>query len=373
MSVLVLGGSAIVPSLLLLWYVYARDKNPEPRGLLLKTFLLGAFICIPVVPVAMMLEGMGKGMAGGMWGSAFVQGFLGAGIPEELFKFLVLRLFVWRQPHFDEPLDGVVYGATASLGFATLENILYVGQHGLETAVLRALSAVPGHAFTGVVMGAFVGRARFAAPEQRAGLLWAGLGSAILLHGSYDLFLFTNSGYALLAIVVLFIEVRWGRKLYKALQAEQVVDSPVLAGPVLAGPMAVAVEEEVMIGQGGWNVGPVARAAPVQVSAPELLASAAQAVVAVHLTRPSGFALPRREPERTFWSWAKLAMGGVGLSLCSLWWLAVAAVTFFPDASGKPVDMVGLVVLAILSAIPTVLCGWLFRSGLRGPFEHVLR
>jgi protease PrsW len=153
MPVLALGGSAIVPSLLLLWYVYARDKNPEPRGLLLKTFLLGAIICVPVVPVAMMLEAMGKGMTGGMWGSAFVQGFLGAAIPEEFFKFLVLRAYVWRQDHFDEPLDGVVYGATASLGFATLENILYVGQHGLGVAVLRALTAVPGHAFTGVVMG----------------------------------------------------------------------------------------------------------------------------------------------------------------------------------------------------------------------------
>ena len=64
MSVLMLGGSAVVPSLLLLWYIYARDKNPEPRGLLIKTFLLGAFICVPVVPVAMMLESMGQGIRG---------------------------------------------------------------------------------------------------------------------------------------------------------------------------------------------------------------------------------------------------------------------------------------------------------------------
>ncbi|MFL5344495.1 MAG: PrsW family glutamic-type intramembrane protease [Hyalangium sp.] len=337
MSVLMLGGSAIVPSLLLLWYVYARDKNPEPRGLLMKTFLLGAFICLPVVPVAMMLEAMGKGMTGGMWGSAFVQGFLGAGIPEEFFKFLVLRLFVWRQDHFDEPLDGVVYGATASLGFATLENILYVGEHGMGTAVLRALTAVPGHAFTGVVMGAFVGRARFAEPEQRTALIWTGLGSAMLLHGSYDAFLFTGSGYAFLALVVLFIEVRWGRKLYKALQAEQVVGGSALAMPVMAAP--VAVEEQVMIAQGGWTSGPVAMA--------------------------------EREPERTFWSWMKLAMGGVGLSLCGIWWLAIFAIAFFPDSS-RDVETVGLVGLAIISAIPTWICVAVFRSGLRGPFTPAL-
>ena len=254
MSVLVLGGSAVVPSLLLLWYVYARDKNPEPRGLLLKTFLLGALICIPVVPVAMMLEGLGQGMAGDMWSTAFVKGVLGAAIPEEFFKFLVLRAYVWRKDHFDEPLDGVVYGATASLGFATLENILYVGSHGLDVAVLRALTAVPGHAFTGVVMGAFVGRARFAEPGQRFGLLWAGLGAATLLHGAYDVFLFTGSGYAFLALVVLFIEVRWGRRLYKALQDEQVVGGPALvAAPLLAGSMAMA--EQVVVTPSGMLAG----------------------------------------------------------------------------------------------------------------------
>lgn len=366
MSVLMLGGSAIVPSLLLLWYVYARDKNPEPRGLLLKTFLLGAFICIPVVPVVMMLEAMGKGMTGSMWGSAFVQGFLGAGIPEEFFKFLVLRLFVWRQEHFDEPLDGVVYGATASLGFATLENILYVGEHGMGTAVLRALTAVPGHAFTGVVMGAFLGRARFAEPEQRTGLIWAGLGSAMLLHGSYDAFLFTGSGYAFLALVVLFIEVRWGRKLYKALQDEQVVGGSALAMPMMGVP--VAVGERGMIAQGGWTSGPAAMAEPVRAEPRGMHIGAAEAAVAMHVTRASGFSAPPREPERTFWSWMKLAMGGVGLSLCGIWWLAIFAITFFPDSSSNRVETVGLVGLAIISAIPTWICLAIFRSGLRGPF-----
>lgn len=358
MSVLMLGGSAIVPSLLLLWYVYAKDKNPEPRGLLMKTFLLGAFICIPVVPVAMMLEAMGKGMAVGIWGSAFVQGFLGAGIPEEFFKFLVLRLYVWRQPHFDEPLDGVVYGATASLGFATLENILYVGEHGMGTAVLRALTAVPGHAFTGVVMGAFVGRARFAEPEQRTGMLWAGLGSAMLLHGSYDAFLFTGSGYAFLALLVLFIEVRWGRKLYKALQDEQVVGGSALTESMLVAP--VAMEE------------PVAMVEPGRFEPRGMQVGAADGSVPLHVTRATGFSPPSREPERTFWSWIKLAMGGVGLSLCGIWWLAIIAVTFFPDGSREPVDTVGLMGLAVISAIPTLICLAIFRSGLRGPFTPAL-
>jgi RsiW-degrading membrane proteinase PrsW (M82 family) len=340
MDVIILGGSAIVPSILLFWYVRARDKNPEPRGLLLKTFLLGAFICVPVIPLALGLEELGKGLAVGVWGSALVQAFLGAAIPEEIFKYLVLRGYVWRKHHFDEPLDGVVYGATASLGFATLENILYVGQYGLATAVVRALTAVPGHAFTGVVMGAFVGRARFAAPEKRLGLLLAGLGWAVLLHGLYDAFLFTHTGYAFLAFVVLAIEISWGRRLYKALQAEQVL------------------------------VPQLAMAEPVMVAQVGLLAGGAVGAVSMGLVEQ---AVPSPRPTRqvrSFGSWVKLGLGGLGLSVCGLWWLAVLAVLFF-DTSGQPLEMAGKVGLVIFSAIPTLVFMLLFRSGLRGPFVQV--
>ena len=171
---------------------------------------------------------------------------LGAAIPEELFKFLVLRWYVWRKPHFDEPLDGVVYGATASLGFATLENILYVGSHGLEMAVLRALTAVPGHAFTGVVMGAFLGRARFA--EAGAALRAArGWGSA---RPSCCTAPMTPScsplGLRLPGARRAVHRGPLGRRLYKALQAEQVLDSQaVLAGALLPGP--IPTEQPVLV------------------------------------------------------------------------------------------------------------------------------
>lgn len=352
MSVLMLGGSAVVPSLLLLWYIYARDKNPEPRGLLIRTFLWGAFICVPVVPVAMALEGMGQGFTGDMWSDALVKAFLGAAIPEEFFKFLVLRWYVWRKSHFDEPLDGVVYGATASLGFATLENILYVGSGGLETAVLRAVTAVPCHAFAGVVMGAFLGRARFAEGGQRSALMWMGLGSAILLHGAYDAFLFTGSGFAVLALVVLFIEVRWGRKLYKQLQSEQVLaGQAVFAGTLLTAP--IPTEQPVLVTPLG-----------------ALMTGGGDTADVRELELPRR-AVRHGPPVRTFWSWLKLGFGGIGLSFCGLWWLGVAAVLFMPDSSGEPLTTGAKVGLIIFSAIPTLICLALFRSGLRGPFEPV--
>ena len=314
MSALVLGGSAIVPSLLLLWYIYARDRNPEPRGLLLKTFLLGAVLCVPVVPLALWLQSMGQGLAVGAWGTALVRAFLGAAIPEEFFKYLVLRRYVWSKPAFDEPLDGVVYGATASLGFATLENILYVGEGGMGVAVLRALTAVPGHAFTGVVMGAFVGRARFVEDSsQRLGLLASGLGGAVLLHGAYDAFLMTQTAFALLALGVLFIEVYWGHGLYKALQEEQArpTGTRVVAERFLVAEQ-VQVSEPIQALAGGMGRG---------------VLTTKQVTEHVRLESPPP---PAGAARRTFWSWLKLGIGGVGLSFCGLWWLVVAAVLFLP-------------------------------------------
>jgi RsiW-degrading membrane proteinase PrsW (M82 family) len=352
MSALVLGGSAVVPSLLLLWYVYARDRNPEPRGLLLKTFFLGAAICVPVVPVAMGLQSLGEGMAVGIWGSALVRAFLGAAIPEELFKYLVLRRFVWNKTAFDEPLDGVVYGVTASLGFATLENILYVGEGGLGVAVLRALTAVPCHAFTGMVMGAYVGRARFATePGERFRLLAAGLGWAVLLHGAYDAFLMTNTAFAVLALGVLVFEIVWGRRLYKALQGEQLQAGlrlqAVTAQVVVTG-QAMATEEAPGLAVG---MGPVVTTT--------VESHAAQLSVVRTSRRPP-------PPQRAFSSWVKLGFGGVGLTACGLWWLLVAAVLFLPDSD--PLALGAKVALVIVSLVPTALFGLLFYSGLRGPF-----
>lgn len=347
MSALVLGGSAVVPSLLLFWYIYARDKRPEPHGLLLRTFLLGAVICAPVLPTAMALQALGAPLAEGVWGSALVRAFLGAAIPEEVFKFLVLYGYVWRKPAFDEPLDGVVYGATASLGFATLENILYVGEHGFGVAVMRAVTAVPGHAFTGVVMGAFVGRAKLAEPEQRFGLLAAGLGWATLLHGAYDTFLMTNTGYAVLAVGVLLIEVQWGRKLYRELQAEQLAH---MASPVLVSQGVLVAQAEVM-------------------RSPDLQMASASAVLVGQPQQPWEDAwtpAPPDEPRRSLGGWLKLLIGGLGLTACSLWWLALVA-TLPQHAFDNAGAYVGLAILWGFSLAVTLGFFWLFRSGLRGP------
>jgi RsiW-degrading membrane proteinase PrsW (M82 family) len=350
---LALGGSAVVPSLLLFWYIYARDKRPEPHGLLLRTFLLGVAICLPVIPAARYLESLGAELAAtGVWGSALVRAFLGAAIPEEVFKFLVLYGYVWRKPAFDEPVDGVVYGATASLGFATLENLLYVGQNGFEVAVLRALTAVPGQAFTGVIMGAFVGRAKLAPEGQRFGLLAAGLGWATLLHGAYDTFLMTGTAFAVLAFVVLAIEVQWGRRLYRTLQTEQAARMawPSEYGEAAVAPQALAVQGPGMRVAAGATV--MTASASVEAPPPPSLREAPP--------------LPaRRDPGLALFSWLKLGVGGLGLSGCGLGWLGIFAAMAAEGIDGD-ISVIAWSVMVLFVLIPTLFFFWLFRSGLRG-------
>ena len=184
MLFLVTAVSAIVPSLLLIWYFYARDVHREPARVLWATFGLGVLSIIPTLvfalPVAALLKPVRDPYALGV-----LEAFLTAAVPEELFKGSVLLLYCWNHDEFDEPMDGIVYGAIASLGFATFENILYVAKGGLGLAILRAVTAVPGHAFLGAVLGYHVGRAKFH-PAKRVQLVVTGYLLAVLLHGLYD-------------------------------------------------------------------------------------------------------------------------------------------------------------------------------------------
>ncbi len=314
MSAPLLVASAVLPALFLLWYLCSRDLNPEPPGVVVRTFLLGALVALPILPTAQALEALGA-RAMGMWPEALVKGFLGAAIPEELFKFLVLRLWVWRQPDFDEPMDGIVYGAAASLGFAAFENVLYVGGHdgGLALAALRAATAVPGHALTGVVMGYFVGRARFA-PGGRGVLCALGVASAMLLHGAYDTALFTRSNWAALAIAVLAVDVWWARRLIATMRAEQRLVPPV---------RIIDFEQQ-------------------------------------HL--PGEVAPPR--PQRNLLAVGKLLAGALGACGAAFVALGTALVAFDPLADDRRLAMA----LSVIAAAAALGFAALFRSGLRGPF-----
>ena len=328
MSTTLLFASALIPAFFLLWYLCSRDANPEPPGVVIRTFLLGALVTLPIVPVAWGLEALGHN-AMGVWPKALVGGFLGAAIPEELFKFLVLRGWVWRQKDFDEPMDGIVYGAAASLGFAALENVLYVSDGGFGVATLRALSAVPCHALTGVVMGYFAGRAKFGPKDQQFGLLAKGVGAAILLHGVYDTLLLSGTGWAFAALPVLLAQLYWGRSLIAEMRREQLA-----AG----------------------------RLAPITLDAPLAIDPAAA-------ERPSAPA-PSGPRHRTFGALTKIVLGALGASAGALFLISCGLTSLDPQLD--PSLKAGLAIAAFGTAAATLFCLWLFRSGLRGPFTYAV-
>jgi RsiW-degrading membrane proteinase PrsW (M82 family) len=117
--------------------------------------------------------------------AALYHAFAVAAIPEELLKLSVVALYCARRVSFDEPMDGVVYGATAALGFAALENVLYVVGGGLAVALARSVTAVPMHAIMGAILGHYIARSRFLLEGRRLDI-WKGWAIATLVHGLYD-------------------------------------------------------------------------------------------------------------------------------------------------------------------------------------------
>jgi protease PrsW len=181
-----LATSAVIPSLLLIWYFHARDVHREPARVLWATFFLGVLTIPGVLAVVLpVMKATGIEHAADPYARAAGSAFIGAAIPEEAFKYLVVAAYAARHREFDEPMDGIVYGVAASLGFATLENVLYVAKGGLGVALLRAFTAVPGHAFAGAIMGYYIGQAKFR-PEARARFAFAAFFFPMLLHGIYD-------------------------------------------------------------------------------------------------------------------------------------------------------------------------------------------
>lgn len=184
MSFLVLMGLAIAPCIALAIYVYFRDKyDKEPLLALVISFFLGVLSTIPtffseilVATIPLIEE------------SVFAMAFLGVAAIEEFWKMFFVMVYAYRKKAFDEPYDGITYCVMVSMGFATAENILYVMEGGLGVAILRIFTAVPAHTTFGIMMGYYIGLAKFSS-QNRGLLLGMALLSATLFHGAYDYFL----------------------------------------------------------------------------------------------------------------------------------------------------------------------------------------
>lgn len=228
MAPVIMIGAALLPALVLLAYFVTSDRFPEPKGAILGTFVLGLATALPILAIVLPLGPAIEPHLSNPLALAGARAFLLAAIPEEAFKLAVLLLYCRRHKAFDEPMDGLVYGVTASLGFAALENLLYVAGGGdgwPGIALIRALSAVPGHAMLGAIMGFYVARAHFE-PRRAGTMIAAALLVPILLHGLYDFGLIAstltdNAGWILLGFAALASELVFALRLHRRLRRDQ--------------------------------------------------------------------------------------------------------------------------------------------------------
>ncbi len=178
--------AGIAPGLALLSYFYLRDQyDSEPVLTVFKTFMFGALLVFPIMFIQYVLE------VEQIFQSSFVNAFLSSSMLEEFFKWFILFYVVYQHADFDEPYDGIVYGASVSLGFATLENIFYLVSNGLEFAIGRALLPVSSHALFGVIMGYYIGKGKFTATSKSKWIICSLL-FPFILHGIYDYILLTQ-------------------------------------------------------------------------------------------------------------------------------------------------------------------------------------
>ena len=207
---------AILPVIVLASYIYKKDKyEKEPISMLIFAFFLG----ILAIPMDVLLVGIINEIISGT--TVFYNAFFEAGIPEEFCKWALFMLIIWRNKNFNEFFDGIVYACFIGLGFACVENMMYVfGSESFgaafHTGVMRALLSVPGHFLFAVIMGYFLGMAKFR-PQQRRKYLILSYVCPMIAHGLFDYLLMLSSAFSennvewmgsLLFIMFIYLDVK---------------------------------------------------------------------------------------------------------------------------------------------------------------------
>jgi len=214
MSLLII---AIAPVFVVIIYIYIKDKfEKEPKLLLFYNFLFGAIISIIVSTILYFLYDLllPHPDTYNVF-HQFLKAFFMVGLVEEFSKYIIVRYYAQPKKDFNEPFDGIIYAVMVSMGFAFVENILYVYEGGFKVGLIRAFTAIPAHATFAILMGYFMGIAKFSKHRIKWNL--AGLGLAILFHGAYDFFLFINfiPGISIGAFVSLIIGIILAKKAIK--------------------------------------------------------------------------------------------------------------------------------------------------------------
>ncbi len=210
----ILLSAAIAPGLALFSYFYLRNQmSTEPRKTLFQSFIYGALITFPIMFIQYVLQ------EEGVFTNLFLANVVFSSTIEEFFKWLVIFVIIYGHVEFDDPYDGILYGACVSLGFATVENVLYLISFGIDTAFLRAILPVSSHALFGVVMGYYFGKSKFARNDRATEYLLLAFLAPLFLHLIYNSIIsFEGHWVYLVAPFMLFL---WWLALKKVKLAHQ--------------------------------------------------------------------------------------------------------------------------------------------------------
>lgn len=220
--------AAVLPGLFLIWYVYKQDKiEKEPMSLLLKLGFWGALgVFAAMLGEGVLVAGLDFLMGEKTLTYYLLENFLCVALVEEYVKFQALKKS-WRHPAFDYRFDAIVYAVAAGMGFAILENIFYVYEHGMSVAMMRACTSLPGHCIFAIYMGYYYGAAKlceslgdFKGVQQN---LRQALWTPVLLHGFYDFCLSAKQESLMLVFLVFIVvlDIRAYKKLKAASRADR--------------------------------------------------------------------------------------------------------------------------------------------------------
>ncbi|MBX0356197.1 glutamic-type intramembrane protease PrsW [Halobacillus sp. Nhm2S1] len=172
--------AAISPAVAIMTFIYLSKRiELEPLPLIIRMFIIGVIMVFPIMFIQYAFE------TENVFHSSFLKSFFLVGLLEEFFKWFFLLFVAYRHSDFDHHYDGIIYGVAVSLGFATIENIIYIFQNGIEIAILRAVFPVSSHALFGIIMGFYMGKAKFRTNRSNW-CLALGLSIPVGLHVIYD-------------------------------------------------------------------------------------------------------------------------------------------------------------------------------------------
>ena len=208
--------AAVLPALLLFLYIWRRDPQKEPIQELLKALALGISICLPVALIEYGIKALIFGLHGEpatLIGTT-AQAFFVAALPEEGAKLLVLWLLLRKNKYFDEHIDGIVYAVCVGLGFAVIENIMYVvsSDNWAWVALMRALLSVPGHYAFAIMMGYYFALYYFVDHSRKNAFLMFFV--PFMAHGIYDSLAMSGAanpivgGIAFIVLIVFCIKMQ---------------------------------------------------------------------------------------------------------------------------------------------------------------------